>query len=242
MIKTISTKHKNCPQKRTKLGNINFLAVAFKDIIRVMPNIKISALQVAVKKKFSIRISVDIARRTRDSIRRKIDGDHVGQFNTLWDYSHELNKSHPECTMLINYEQGRDANGDHRFKRIYVYLRPLVEAFKIVEHENGATQRWFLKHLSKDLGISNDEPWVFISDKQKGETSIATTRKKAAHKKGKAATKTKMKGFRRTLHKSVNLWGLGMKAAARTNNLRRSHVEKISTDNNLGNGNFLCSK
>ncbi|GAA0151626.1 hypothetical protein LIER_43148 [Lithospermum erythrorhizon] len=77
---------------------------------------------------------------------------------------------------------------------------------------------------------------------EQGETSIATTKKKAAHKKGKAATKTKMKGFRRTLHKSVNLWGLGMKVAARTNNLRRSDVEKISTDNNLCNGNFWCSK
>ncbi|GAA0170882.1 hypothetical protein LIER_25049 [Lithospermum erythrorhizon] len=127
MIKTMSTKHKNCPQKRTKFGNSNFLAVAFEDIIRVMPNIKIPALQVVVKMKFSIRISADISRRKRDSARRKIEGDHVGQFNRLWDYNHELKKSHPRSRVLINYEQERDANGDHKFKRIYVCLRPLVE-------------------------------------------------------------------------------------------------------------------
>ncbi|GAA0140716.1 hypothetical protein LIER_02015 [Lithospermum erythrorhizon] len=180
----MSTKHKNCPQQRTILGNNNFLVVAFEDILRVMPNIKIPALQVVVKKKFSIRISTNIVKRTKDSARRNIKGDHVGQFN--------------------------------RFKRIYVCLWPLVKGFKIgcgrligldgchtkgihkqqllsavlldsnngwwpidwaiVEQENGATWRWFLKHLFKDLG----------------ETSRAATRKKAAHKKGNVATKTKV--------------------------------------------------
>ncbi|GAA0170880.1 hypothetical protein LIER_25047 [Lithospermum erythrorhizon] len=87
-----------------------------------------------------------------------------------------------------------------------------------------------------------------VATKTMGETSRAATRKKAAHKKEKVATKTKVTAprkqksklherIRQTLRKSVNLWGLGTKAAAMTNNLRRSDAERISTNNNLCNGN-----
>ncbi|KAG9140107.1 hypothetical protein Leryth_021128 [Lithospermum erythrorhizon] len=55
MIKTMSTKHKNCPQKRTKFGN----STAKMPLLGML-----------------------ISRRTVYA-RRKIEGDHVGQFNRL---------------------------------------------------------------------------------------------------------------------------------------------------------------
>ncbi|GAA0140572.1 hypothetical protein LIER_01889 [Lithospermum erythrorhizon] len=134
MIKTMSTRHKNCRQTRISLGGSSFFAEAFEELFEVCPDIKIPSLQVAIKKKFSLKISKDIARRAKDKARSKLsklEGDHIGQCGQLWDYSHELKRTHPGSTIIIYYEKGFGMNNENRFKRMYVGLRALIEGFKI---------------------------------------------------------------------------------------------------------------
>ncbi|KAL2493057.1 SWIM-type domain-containing protein [Abeliophyllum distichum] len=41
-------------------------------------------------------------------------------------------------------------------------------AFAIVENDNIVTWRWFIRHLSEDIGITNSNKWTFMSDRHKG--------------------------------------------------------------------------
>ncbi|GAA0138457.1 hypothetical protein LIER_34932 [Lithospermum erythrorhizon] len=112
---------KNCPQTRTKLGESSFFAEVFQELFRMCPDIKILALQVAIKNKFSLKISKDIARRAKDEARSKLEGDHAGQFRQLWDYGHELKRTHSGSTIIIYYEKGFEMNNENRIRLGFLY-------------------------------------------------------------------------------------------------------------------------
>ncbi|GAA0178466.1 hypothetical protein LIER_29837 [Lithospermum erythrorhizon] len=84
-----------------------------------------------VDKKYGLMISPNMARRTREAALKAIQGDHIGQYDMVWDYIEELKRTHPGSTIFAEYEDSLDKPNTGMFKRVYVYLRPLVEGFKV---------------------------------------------------------------------------------------------------------------
>ncbi|GAA0151996.1 hypothetical protein LIER_10589 [Lithospermum erythrorhizon] len=138
------------------------------------------SIWVAIKKKFSLKINKDIARRVRDKGRSKLEGDHIGQFGQ-WDYSHELKRTYPGSTIIIYYEKGFGMNNENKFKRMYVGLRPLIEGFKIgcrrlIWLDGCHTKGMYKQQILSAVGLDSNNGWWSIAwavveqenDKQKG--------------------------------------------------------------------------
>ena len=85
-------------------------------------------LQVAINKRFGVKLSDNTCRNTKTIALKKIHGDHKHQFKLMLDYAFELKRSHPGSTVLVEYE---DVGQEAVFKRIYICLKPLVEGFKM---------------------------------------------------------------------------------------------------------------
>ncbi|GAA0166237.1 hypothetical protein LIER_40150 [Lithospermum erythrorhizon] len=95
VIKTMSRKHKNCMSSKTrKLVKSTWL-----------PDMSISVLQCAVDKKYGLMIRPNQARRTREAAWKSIQGDHIDQFDMVWDYIEELKRSRPGSIVFAEYEE-----------------------------------------------------------------------------------------------------------------------------------------
>ncbi|GAA0173618.1 hypothetical protein LIER_27197 [Lithospermum erythrorhizon] len=99
--------------------------------IQGVAEVKIPTLQVCVHKKYGIKISPNTARRMKEMAMKKINEDHVKELKKIWDYSHELYRSHPGSTVLIEYEEPSGVFEANRFQRMYICLKPLVDGFNI---------------------------------------------------------------------------------------------------------------
>ena len=77
-------------------------------------------MQVAINKKFGIMFSWNAVRYTKTKALNKIQGDNINQFKLLWDYSHELKRTHPDSTVIIDYDERHGVNEPNVFKRIYI--------------------------------------------------------------------------------------------------------------------------
>ncbi|GAA0182980.1 hypothetical protein LIER_30476 [Lithospermum erythrorhizon] len=145
MIKTISRKHKNClSTKKRRMVKSTWLAKVLQDWFRLLPDISISVLRLAVDTKYGLLITDNQARRVRE---KAIEGDYN---DLVWDYIEELKRTHPGSTMFAEYDESDEDVHAGIFKRVYVCLRSLIDGFK------------------SDLGIVDEEDYVIMSDRQKG--------------------------------------------------------------------------
>ena len=84
--------------------------------------------QVAINKRFGIKVSDNTCRYTKEIALKKIHGDHMHQFKLMHDYDNELKRCHPGSTVLVDYDE---TPTEAVFKRIYICLKPLVNGFRM---------------------------------------------------------------------------------------------------------------
>lgn len=74
-------------------------------------------------------VSIFVIARAKRKALEKIYGNHVEQYEKLWDHGNELLKVIPDNTILIMTDDEELADGRKRFKRIYTCFGPLKKWF-----------------------------------------------------------------------------------------------------------------
>ncbi|GAA0152953.1 hypothetical protein LIER_11307 [Lithospermum erythrorhizon] len=103
---------------------------------------------------FHIKVRKNYTRNTKDKALKKINGDHLEQFDLAHTYSQEPMKAQPGSRCYVDYTKPEWPTDPCVFRRLY---RKSCDSWK-----------WFLEGLKEDLRITNQKQYVFISDKQKG--------------------------------------------------------------------------
>ncbi|GAA0151968.1 hypothetical protein LIER_43159 [Lithospermum erythrorhizon] len=169
-VKNINKTHNGCLEKKIRFCNNTFLAKALEGKFRVMLEMSLAATLVFIDDMFHIKVSKNCARNTKEKALKKINGDHLKQFNLAHTYCQDLMKAQPGSRCYVDYTKPDRPTDPCVLRRLYVYLKPLVDGFHdgFVEKESYDSWKWFLEGLNEDLRITNQKDYVFISDKQKG--------------------------------------------------------------------------
>ncbi|GAA0165624.1 hypothetical protein LIER_43725 [Lithospermum erythrorhizon] len=159
-VKNINKTHNGCPEKKIRLCNNTFLAKALEGKFRVIPEMSLAATQVFVDDRFHIKISKNYARNTKEKALRKINGDHLEQFNLAHTYSKELMKVQPRSRCYVDYTKPERPIDPCVFRRLYVCLKPLVDGFhdgcsKVIGLDGCYTKVLYKQQLLTAVGLDS---------------------------------------------------------------------------------------
>ncbi|XP_071727511.1 uncharacterized protein [Rutidosis leptorrhynchoides] len=132
MVKTFNNKHK-CQQSRiiNQCSSV-YLANEIMQQIEGNPDIPTQALKEELEKKYGVKISLRKTYYAKQKALKCIRGDYKQLYGLLRDYCGKLISKNPGTTIKIDLEHLHSATSDSRqFKRIYVYLGPLREDFRL---------------------------------------------------------------------------------------------------------------
>ncbi|XP_070047328.1 uncharacterized protein [Nicotiana tomentosiformis] len=125
MVKII---HKCVETNRNNLCNSKYLAKRFRDRIIEQPNIRIFKFQETIRKELGIHVGKTTVRRARAKVLTEIMGDHIAEFQRIYDYRDEVLRTNPGSTCMVKVEE-RDANGKLVFQSFYVCFDALKKVF-----------------------------------------------------------------------------------------------------------------
>ncbi|WVY93826.1 hypothetical protein V8G54_032914 [Vigna mungo] len=177
-VKTLVGRH-NCGRVfGNKSASVNWIAQVLVDRFVNVASMTVNQIIDDIKKSFSVGITAWKAGKAKQIALDSLVGDGERQYARLYDYVGELLRVNflgswrpfigvDGCHLKTTYggqllvAVGRDPN-DQYF--------PL--AFAVVENECKETWRWFLSQLFDDIGGTECQRWVFISDQQKGLMTV----------------------------------------------------------------------
>ncbi|GAA0159746.1 hypothetical protein LIER_38921 [Lithospermum erythrorhizon] len=155
-VKNINKTHNGCPEKKIHFSNNTFLTKALEGKFKVMPEMSLAATQVFIDDMFHIKVSKNYARNTKEKALKKVNRDHLEQFNLAHTYCQELMKAQPgsryvDCTEL---ERPIDPCVFRRLNNGYWSI-----AWAVMEKESYDSWKWFLEGMKEDLRITNQKEY-----------------------------------------------------------------------------------
>ncbi|KAF3641345.1 hypothetical protein FXO38_21665 [Capsicum annuum] len=108
-IKTYNPKHRCIKTTRNSMCNAKFLPKHFKDRISEQLNVKIFQFQQLIRKKLGIHVGKSTVRRARGKILQDLMGNHVKEFERIFDYRDEILRSNPGSTCVVKVDDSDDS-------------------------------------------------------------------------------------------------------------------------------------
>ena len=103
VVKTCNGGHTCQKEWKVRKCAARWIASKYLESFRAIDKMSITSLSRTIQKDWNLTPSRSKVARARRIIIRQIHGDEELQFNSLWDYGHELRRSNPRSSFFLNF-------------------------------------------------------------------------------------------------------------------------------------------
>ncbi|XP_051149254.1 uncharacterized protein LOC127263974 [Andrographis paniculata] len=129
-VSLLHPKHSESSLPSLNVANVktSWLSETFAHKFKCDPKREVRGFRKEIMRELNVSVSKDQAYRAKRRALERISGDLVYQYSRLWDYAHELRKSNPGTTIVLDVETDDE---ESIFDRIYVCYGALKKGFSV---------------------------------------------------------------------------------------------------------------
>nr|XP_027117326.1 uncharacterized protein LOC113734809 isoform X1 [Coffea arabica]XP_027117327.1 uncharacterized protein LOC113734809 isoform X1 [Coffea arabica]XP_027117328.1 uncharacterized protein LOC113734809 isoform X1 [Coffea arabica]XP_027117329.1 uncharacterized protein LOC113734809 isoform X1 [Coffea arabica]XP_027117330.1 uncharacterized protein LOC113734809 isoform X1 [Coffea arabica]XP_027117332.1 uncharacterized protein LOC113734809 isoform X1 [Coffea arabica]XP_027117333.1 uncharacterized prot len=165
VLKTLNDVHNHCSHAwKNKHMSTSWLANRYEDQIKSNMYMPAKQIRQAVDEQYKCEISRSMAYKARTKARKNIKGSVAEQYAFVWEYAAELQRTHPNTTIDIQYNPRNDPDERPTFTRFYCCLGPLKKGFNegcrpIIALDGCHTKGAYLGQLLTAIGTDPINGW-----------------------------------------------------------------------------------
>ena len=127
MVKTYIPNHKCYRVQNNLMATSNNLAFLLKKKIAQQPGMRVKDIRDFCKSEYKLNVGWTVCQSVRKKVFKDIVGDYIEQYGDLHDYTHEVLRTNPGSTCVV--ETSREESTKGEFLRFYVCFKACKEGF-----------------------------------------------------------------------------------------------------------------